>query len=175
MERFIAGLVEDFASGKISRRQVCEGVALAAAVFAMGDAAKAAPGGGTLKLLGVNHISYSCPDYRVARDFYVKNLGMEVHNDNGTSRANLAFGPAPGQGGAFLVTRNFGANQSREPGRSVVDHVCYTIANWNQDRVVGALRANGLNPQGREGSVNVFDPNNMQVQIASIDAENPFI
>ena len=65
MERFVAGLVKDFEAGKITRRQVCEGVALAAAVFGFGDAAKAAPARG-LKILGVNHISYSCPDYAKA-------------------------------------------------------------------------------------------------------------
>jgi catechol 2,3-dioxygenase-like lactoylglutathione lyase family enzyme len=175
MERFIAGLVKDFEAGKITRRQVCEGVALAAAVFGFGDAAKAAPARG-LKILGVNHISYSCPDYAKARDFYTKTLGMEVHNDNKKDRANLAFGPDPGKGGAFLVTRNFGANQSRTAGQSAVDHVCYTVANWNQDRVVNGLKAAGATiGTSREGSVNVYDPNNYQCQIASINGENPFI
>ena len=42
MERFIANLVKDFESGKLSRRQFCETVALAATVYAAGDAAKAA-------------------------------------------------------------------------------------------------------------------------------------
>ena len=65
MERFIANLVKDFESGKISRRQFCETVALAATVYAAGDAAKAAPSSG-LKMLGVNHVSYACSDYKVA-------------------------------------------------------------------------------------------------------------
>ena len=43
MERFMAGLVKDFESGKIDRRQFCEAAALAATVFAAGSAAKAAP------------------------------------------------------------------------------------------------------------------------------------
>ena len=43
MERFIANLVKDFERGTIDRRQFCEGVALAATVFAAGSAAQAAP------------------------------------------------------------------------------------------------------------------------------------
>src|SRR4029077_10016161 len=73
MERFIAGLVKDFEAGKISRRQFGEAVAIAAVVYGYGNAAKAAPAKG-LKMLGVNHISYSCDDYAKARDWYSSNL-----------------------------------------------------------------------------------------------------
>jgi catechol 2,3-dioxygenase-like lactoylglutathione lyase family enzyme len=173
MEKFIAGLVTDFERGKITRRQFCEGVALAATVYGFGDAAKAAPEKG-LKMLGINHISYACQDYTKARDFYSKVLGMQVMNDNRMSRANLAFGPEPGKGGAFLVARNFGNNPPKQ-GPSVVDHVCYTVADWDDGRVVNSLFRAGANPAGRAGSVNVYDPYGYQVQIASINGENPFI
>jgi hypothetical protein len=173
MERFIADLVKDFESGKINRRQFCETVALAATVYAAGDAANAAPARG-LKILGVNHISYACADYRVARDWYAKVLNTKIYNDKGMGRANLALGgPEPGKGGAFLITRNFGNNE-RKP-QAVVDHVCYTVANWDDTRVNNALKAAGTNPAGRHGSVNVYDPYNYQVQIASIEGENPWI
>jgi len=174
MEKFIAGLIKDFEGGKISRREFCEAVALAAVVYGAGDAAKAAPARG-LKMLGVNHISYSCNDYRVARDYYSKVTGMQVLNDNGKNRANLAFGPEPGKGGAFLVARNFGANQSHQPGPSQVDHICYTIPNWNDQRLMASLTAAGAKPVDRKSdgdSINIFDPNHYQVQLASIEGEN---
>jgi catechol 2,3-dioxygenase-like lactoylglutathione lyase family enzyme len=174
MEKFISGLVKDFEAGKITRRDFCEAVALAAIVYGAGDAANAATAKG-FKMLGVNHISYSCDDYRKARDFYSKVTGMQVLNDNGKSRANLAFGAEPGKGGAFVVARNFGANQSHQPGRSQVDHICYTIPNWNDQRLMASLTAAGAKPVDRTpggGSINVFDPNNYQVQLASIEGEN---
>jgi len=174
MERFIADLVRKFETGTISRRDFCEGVALAAIVYAAGGAdANAAPASG-LKMLGVNHISYTCPDYRQARDFYSSVLGMEKLKDDGKTRVNLAFGPQPGKGGSFIVARNAAAN-APAPARAVVDHVCYTIPNWNDARVNAALKAKGQNPTGRSGSVNVYDPFNFQVQLASSEGENPFI
>jgi hypothetical protein len=110
MERYFAGLVKDFESGKINRRQFCEGAALAATVLAAGGAAQAAPAQG-FKMLGVNHISYACTDYAVARDWYAKVFNAKIYNDKGKGRANLAFGgPEPGKGGAFIITRNAGAN-----------------------------------------------------------------
>ena len=174
MERFIADLVGKFETGTISRRDFCEGVALAAVVCAAGGAEANAAQAGGLKMLGINHISYACPDYRKARDFYSSVLGMEKLKDDGKSRVNLAFGPAPGMGGAFLVARNAAAD-APAPARAVVDHVCYSISNWNDARVNAALKAQGQNPAGRSGSVNVYDPFNFQVQLASAEAENPFI
>jgi catechol 2,3-dioxygenase-like lactoylglutathione lyase family enzyme len=172
MEKFIAGLVKDFESGKINRRQFCETVALAATVYAAGDAAKAAPAKG-LKMLGVNHVSYACTDYKVARDWYAKVFNTQIYNDKGMGRANLAFGPEQGKGGQFLITRNFGNNE--KPAPATVDHICYTVANWDDAKVNDALKAAGTTPLGRKGSVNVYDPYGFQVQIASIDGENPFI
>src|SRR5205807_7675005 len=101
MERFIADLVKNYESGKVDRREFCKTVALAATVYAAGDAANAqAPRG--FKMLGINHISYTCPDYTKVRDWYVSVLGMESTpgKDSG-KRANLMFGPEPGKGGAF--------------------------------------------------------------------------
>jgi Glyoxalase/Bleomycin resistance protein/Dioxygenase superfamily len=115
MKRFIAGLVKDFESGKVDRREFCQTVALAAVVYGASDAANAAPERG-LKVIGINHISYTCPDYAKARDFYTSVLGMESTpgKDNG-KRANLMFGPEPGKGGSFIVARTAGARRSRRP------------------------------------------------------------
>src|SRR5215510_150948 len=104
MERFIADLVQDFESGKINRRQFCETVALAATVYAAGEsAANAAPTQG-FKMIAINHISYACPDYRKAREFYTSVLGMENAKDDEKSRANLTFGPK--RGGNYFIARN---------------------------------------------------------------------
>ena len=41
-------------------------------------------------MIGINHVSYSCPDYAKARDFYSSVFGMvsASEKDNG-KRANL--------------------------------------------------------------------------------------
>src|SRR5256885_7028057 len=162
MDGFMADLVKSNQSGKIARRQFCETVALATTVYAAGSAAQAAPSSG-FKMLGVNHISYACTDYKVARDWYAKVFNAKIYNDKGMGRANLAFGgPEPGKGGAFIITRNFGANE--KPAGAVVDHVCYTVANWDDTRVNHALTAAGTNLTCRNGSVNVYVPNGYQVQ-----------
>ena len=175
MERFIADLVTNFESGKVNRRQFCETVALAAAVFAAGKANAQAPRRG-FKMIGVNHISYTCPDYAKARDWYTSFIGMTSvpGKDNG-KRANLMFGPEPGKGGQFIVARTAAPPAKPQPAAtSHVDHVCYTIPSWDDARVNAVLKATGRPFRARSGNVNVLDPFDYPVQLANIEEENPF-
>jgi catechol 2,3-dioxygenase-like lactoylglutathione lyase family enzyme len=174
MERFIADLVKAFEAGSLSRREFCQTVALAATVYAAGDAANAEPGHG-FKVLGINHISYACPDYTKARDWYTSVLGMVSTPGKDTGkRADLMFGPPPGQGGSYLVTRNTDADVLPTPKDAVVDHICFTIPDWDETRVRAALTANGLQIGGRNGSLHVYDPFGFDVQLANAVEENAF-
>src|SRR5258708_38933223 len=107
MERFIADLVTGLDSGKLDRRQFCETIMLAAAGYAAGEAgANAAPAQG-LKAIGINDISYACPDYRQAPDFYAGVFGMENAPPMTTGKeARLMFGPGPGAGGGCFPARH---------------------------------------------------------------------
>ena len=175
MEQFIAELVNNYESGKVDRREFCKTVALAATVYAAGDAAQAqAPRG--LKMIGINHLSYACPDSAQARDWYSSVLGMEVTpgKDSG-KRANLMFGPQADKGGQFIVARTARPSANpRPPAQAVIDHVCYTIPNWNDDRVNAALKATGRSFTSRSGNVNVLDLFNYPVQLANNEEENPW-
>jgi catechol 2,3-dioxygenase-like lactoylglutathione lyase family enzyme len=174
MERFIADLVKSFEDGKLSRREVCQTVALAATVYAAGDAAQAQSARG-LNVLGVNHLSYTCADYTKARDFYTSVLGMEVASGKDTGkRADLTFGPPQGQGGSFMVVRNGDPAKAAAESKTVIDHVCFTISDWDEARVRSALTARGLQIGGRNGSLHVFDPLGYDVQLANAVEENAF-
>src|SRR5499427_9879589 len=134
MERFIADLVQGLDSGRIDRREFCKTVALAAAVYSAGDAAQAQVQRG-FKIIGINHMSYTCPDYVKARDWYasVLNMKSEGTRDDG-KRANLMFGPESGKGGSFLVARSPSSTASGSAGAkavadAVIDHICYTVPN----------------------------------------------
>jgi hypothetical protein len=76
MERFIAGLVQGLDNGTLDRREFCQAVTLAAAVYGAGDAAQAQAQRG-FKVIGINHISYTCPDYSRAREWYMSVLNMK--------------------------------------------------------------------------------------------------
>jgi catechol 2,3-dioxygenase-like lactoylglutathione lyase family enzyme len=109
------------------------------------------------KAVGVNHISYGVADYARTRDFYVDLFGMEVSHDNG-KQCVLSFGDAA------LIAR-----KSKEPdGKPLVDHIAYTIDQWDKSYVESELRKRGLTPRvDTEESFHIKDPDGFDVQIAS--------
>src|SRR5213080_5281516 len=160
MERFIADLVKDFESGKINRRQFCETVAL------------------------VNHISYTCPDFKQAGDWYSKvfNLDQVGLKDN---EVTLPFGKkgekpygvtAKDVPLTFIIcrTRNLNAppanGQPRPKSQAVVNHIAYTIADYDRDKVLAELKRLGFdNPrEDTEHSFHIADPFGYDVQISGI-------
>jgi catechol 2,3-dioxygenase-like lactoylglutathione lyase family enzyme len=125
MEKFVAERASAKDGGSLNRRQFCEGVALAATVLASSKSAAAAAPARGFKIIGINHISYACTDYRKARDFYASVLGMEdVHGADNGHETRLMFGPPAGKGGSFLIPRN---GRTTSGAKAVVDHIAYTV------------------------------------------------
>lgn len=162
MEQVISNLVREFEQGKISRRKLIQSLAvtLTSTVAAAGaarsalaakpaaDASKSA-----FKAIAVNHISYQCADYAKTRDFYADLLGMQAHNDDGT-QCYMRFGES------VFIPRN------RPPNTPRIDHIAYTIENWNRETVEAELKRRGLNPTpDTKDSFHVRDINGYNLQI----------
>jgi catechol 2,3-dioxygenase-like lactoylglutathione lyase family enzyme len=159
MDKIIEGLLQQFESGKISRRQLAQVLATGAAASMVGaPASAAAPASKPLfKTLFLNHISYATTDYAPVRDFYTGILGMTTgaHSDNGT-QCKMTFGQS------FMLVRN-----SRQPvEKPVVNHLAFTIDNWDTKKVEAALKDRGFDPRpDTEDSFHVKDPAGYDVQI----------
>lgn len=68
-----------------------------------------------------------------------------------------------GDTNTFVIPRN--APAGGETPR--VDHIAYTIENWDKDAVKAELERRGLNPQpDTENSFHVKDPNGFDLQIS---------
>jgi len=131
MEHIIARLLQDFEHGMMSRRQLIQSLAAIAGSVAITPppAAGAAADGQVFKATAFNHVSYQVADYTKTRDFYAGLFGMKVSRDNGME-CRLTFGDN------ILIARN------RPSGTPKVDHIAYTVANWDTDKKVkGALEA----------------------------------
>jgi catechol 2,3-dioxygenase-like lactoylglutathione lyase family enzyme len=157
VEGMINKLLRDFEEGKMNRRQLVRSLALAATAAAGAAPLPAAEGKG-FKAVTVNHISYRVADYAKTRDFYADLLGMGVKQDNGR-QCYMTFGDS------FLLPR-----QGR-PGSSgttpLVDHIAYTIEDWDKDKVKAELERRGLNPRpDTEDSFHVKDPDGFDLQIS---------
>jgi catechol 2,3-dioxygenase-like lactoylglutathione lyase family enzyme len=157
MEPIIAKLLQDFEQGKMNRRQLIKSLAVAAtAASAMAPAASAE--GKPLQALYINHISYQVADYTKVRDFYVNLFGMKVTEDDG-KQCRLVFG------NNMLIPRN------RPTGTPKVDHIAYTITNWDAEREELAAELKRRNiPFTGDGktSFHVKDPEGFSVQFGGL-------
>ena len=156
MENIIAKLLQDFEQGKMNRRQLIKSLAVAAAAASV--VAPAAKAGKPLQALYINHISYQVNDYKKVRDFYVDLLGMKITEDDG-KQCRLVFG------NNMLIPRN------RASGAAKVDHIAYTVANWDEEKdgLEAELKRRKLEYTGTaKTSLHVKDPEGFEVQFGGL-------
>jgi catechol 2,3-dioxygenase-like lactoylglutathione lyase family enzyme len=186
MEGFAAQKLNDFETGKMSRRKLIESLTLAATTAYAGGDAKAQTPNATLKAQLINHFSYTCPNFRQAADWYSKILNLD--QVGATDRdVVLPFGKKGEQpyGVAasdvpltHLVIRSRDVSGPRRSGteprpapQAVIDHIAFTVAGFNRDRAVVALNALGVkNVRPLDSnSVHMDDPFGYDVQLSGLD------
>ena len=163
MEHIIAKLLQNFEDGKMTRRQLIQSLALAAtAASATGAVPAAAADKYVVKTTYLNHVGYQVADYRKSRDWYADLFGMKVALDDG-KKANLAVGES------LLIFHN-----RQSPSTPIIDHICFTVADWDKDKSVrGAVEAElkrrGLEVQSSANSLDIKDPDGYRIQLGGKD------
>jgi catechol 2,3-dioxygenase-like lactoylglutathione lyase family enzyme len=145
MDRTAVDLLKDFESGKISRRQLMQSLALGAVAAAASSVfispAEAATKKG-FKAVAVNHISYNTADYAKSRDFYMDILGMKLTYDDGKGCA-LEFGSLKSPDSLYI--------RNTKPGEKAnVDHLALSVLNWQPPAQSQALLTEFMKPLNHE-------------------------
>jgi len=163
MEHIIAKLLQNFEDGKMTRRQLIQSLALAAtAASATGAAPAAAADKYVVKTTYLNHVGYQVADYAKSRDWYADLFGMKVVLDDG-KKANLAVGES------LLIFHN-----RQSPSTPIIDHICFTVADWDKDKnvrgaVAAELKRRGLEVQSSANSLDIKDPDGYRIQLGGKD------
>jgi catechol 2,3-dioxygenase-like lactoylglutathione lyase family enzyme len=183
MEGFIATKLDDFTRGKISRRTLIETLTLAVTALCGTADASAAAADSTLKVALVNHVSYTCPDFKEAADWYSKVFNLDQVGATANDVA-LPFGKkgekpygvtANDVPLSHLIIRtrdvNAAAGAGQEPrrkSRALVDHIGYTVADFDRDRARAELISLGVKDVRDGGlySLHMLDPFGYDVQIS---------
>jgi catechol 2,3-dioxygenase-like lactoylglutathione lyase family enzyme len=173
METVVARLLTLFEAGTITRRQLIQSLAVAAAAVANPPAVAAQAGG--FKTINLDHLSCQVTDYARTRDFYAGLLGMTVVNDNGKDSCEVHFGDARGVG---VRDRAMMSIHTAAPSvRTGIDHITLKVDNWDTDRMRAELERRGLKARLQQGgaidtpnyvSLTVQDPDGLGVQISGI-------
>jgi catechol 2,3-dioxygenase-like lactoylglutathione lyase family enzyme len=184
MEGFVAHKLAEFERGKISRRRLIETLTLAATTAYAADRAAAAEQP-ALKAALINHISYTCPNYREAADWYSKvfNLDQIGARDRDVALPFGKKGEQPYNVGAkdvpltHLIFRTRDLNPAPAPGeaprpkvQAVIDHVAYTVADFDREKAKAELKSLGVE-NVRDGglySLHMTDPFGYDVQVSGL-------
>ena len=148
MTNTISKLLEAYEKGKMSRRQLVQGLAVLAA--SSGTASAAGFQGNS-----INHISLQVSNLQRSTDFYQRVFDCKVNKREGNNQ--LMFGKD------FLVLR---------PGKSAarVDHFAIGVDNFKKESVTADLKARGVTPIDQQGGgfgFHVLDPDGFPVQISA--------
>ena len=156
---FAATKLNEYEEGKISRRRLIESIVLAATATGAAETASAQPQQTGVIAAGVNHVSYTCPDFKKAADWYSKVFNLDQINPK-SNELTLPFGKkgekpynvtANDVPLTFLIMRTRDLNAPPANGgpprpkpTNVVNHMAYTVADFDSARVQAELKALGV-------------------------------
>jgi catechol 2,3-dioxygenase-like lactoylglutathione lyase family enzyme len=158
MPNEIAMLVEQFAAGRLSRRELVWALTAAASAAATGmpNVSRAQGRPSTFQALGLNHLALRVTDLDRSQAFYERHLGMSLIPSKAESPRLMACGPH--------VLNLFKAAQPR------MDHVCFTVPDYDARDAADRLRAQGIVPDVEADRVHFADPDGYRLQVGGPNA-----
>jgi catechol 2,3-dioxygenase-like lactoylglutathione lyase family enzyme len=186
MEGFVAQKLSEFETGRISRRKLIETLTLAATSVYATERAEAQTPNATLKAQLINHFSYACPNHREAADWYSRILNLDQVGATARDvvlplgkKGERPYGlTAKDVPLTHLIIRSRDVNgpprsgaEPRPAPQAVIDHIAFTVADFDRDRAVVALKALGvknIHPLNSD-SVHMDDPFGYDVQLSGLD------
>ena len=157
MQKEINRLINEFESGRMSRRQLVAALGGMVAAFSIRRGLrddKDEPS--TFSATELNHIALRVTDVPRSRDFYMKHLGLSVRRDGGDRNCFLNCG------------KHFVALFRSD--KAEMDHYCYSIKDFDIVEVEAKLKEHRLNPRvvRDDGRIYFKDPDVFTVQLAQM-------
>jgi catechol-2,3-dioxygenase len=150
VEHVISNLLGRYESGRLSRRELIQGLAM---LTVAGGTASAEDTG--FKAASINHVSIQVSDIKRSAEFYMRAFGLPKRVATNPSSIRLGVGPS------HLTLR-----QEKPSGN--VDHFCLGIDKFNHESVVRDLKSRGVSPEPDETTPQGFhvkDPDGFRVQL----------
>lgn len=160
MEAMISSLVGRFERGKLSRRDLVQGLALLASAGGVAEAQVAEPGAGQktvdpkIKGARIDHVSIQVEDLPRSIAFYEKIFGFTILGEDKPNEI-VRLGS-----GKVLVSLHH-----KNP-TALVDHFAIGVEGFNRDNVTRQLKQFGVEPQENlDAGFHIKDPEGISVQI----------
>ena len=151
METIIADLVNRFEGGRLTRRQLIQGLSM---LMATGSSPASAAQAAGLRGTGIDHVSILVEDLQRSATFYQNVFGMTPLSED-----------KPNQILRLGMKRTI-VSLRHEGTAGVVDHFAISVENFNREAVTEQLKQHGLTPQQNvQFGFHVKDPDGAVVQV----------
>ena len=152
MQTFLNEMLDDYESGKISRRSLLTGIT------GMMLAPKACGASPEIRAVSLNHVTIRVSDLARSRDFHTRVMRLPVLHDYPTETPPSTY---LGLGKSFLCI---------VPGKTVsVDHFRLGLPSYSTNYVAKDLKAVGITVEIEDKQVYFRDPDGIRVQLAGAD------
>ena len=156
MDATITNLVTRFERGRLTRRQLIQGLS---ALLAAANAAPAAAQDAGLQATGIDHTSVLVTDLQRSAEFYRRIFGLTPVSEDKANRILRL-----GTGGTGVNSTIVSLRQQAPAGD--IDHFAISVKGLNRDAVTATLKQHGLTPANNiEFGFHVKDPDGAVVQI----------
>jgi catechol 2,3-dioxygenase-like lactoylglutathione lyase family enzyme len=158
MRSDVTAMVDQFVEGRLTRRELVRRLSVLVAAAAAGapDLARAEQAASTFQALGLNHLALRVTDLDRSQAFYERHLGMTRIPSGAASPRLMACGPH--------VLNLFSATVPQ------MDHVCFTVPDYDAKVAAARLRAQGLVPEVEDDRVHFRDPDGYRLQVGGPNA-----
>jgi catechol 2,3-dioxygenase-like lactoylglutathione lyase family enzyme len=158
MSRDLEGLLTEYETGRLSRRELLGAIAMLVAGASTAGAAAEPPIGAVKQM---NHVSIFVPNVQKSVEFYQSTFGMPVltRQDPGMNLSCGAgfLGIYPAQGGATTGS---------------INHICFGMDNFDADAVLKTLTDRGIKGnirlRGDTKELYFTDPDGIRVQLQDV-------
>ena len=156
MDAIITNLVQRFERGRLTRRELIQGLSALAAAGAMTPATAQ---NSSLQATGIDHTSVLVSDLQRSAAFYGKIFGLTPVSEDKANRILRL-----GTGGTGVDSTLVSLRQQSPAGD--IDHFAISVKGFNRDTVTQLLKQHGLTPANNiEFGFHVTDPDGAVVQI----------
>ena len=157
MERIINDMVQRFEGGRLSRRELIQGLSLLVAATQVQGAAAASPDTTQptgLAAAGIDHVSILVSDLERSATFYKNLFGLTVLSED-KEHGILRMG-----------SKHVIVSIRKEKPYGTVDHFGVRVENFNKEAVTHTLQQHGLKPdENWQYGFYLKDPDGVNVQL----------
>ena len=168
MEHTISRLLKSYENGALTRRQLIRGLVTVAVASTPAAAAAAGGQSNSLGLSGLHHVQINSDDVPRSTEFYQNVLGLSLlrvgpPNDPECCPDESAFFGISGGGGD---PSNVALAIRRKAPFGVVDHISFSVTDFDVESVTRELTARGATPH-MEATTGFYveDPDGVKVQL----------